>query len=252
MVVDRASLRVVSANLRIADMLARDQHSMVGMQLADLSCEPERDLTSQGHYEEVALRRGDDFPVHVEMEVAHVDHAEHGELAAYIARDSTERRLLETELVAKHAALYTAHADLEKAHKQLGEAHKQLGETKVELERRNHEIAMLAWRAAMGEVVAGIAHHLNNPVGALMSTVRQLEKLVERLPSELRLDYTRLLSRVTQISRRIETNVGAIVQATRANAVDDAHGRPELPPELANVLSSFSERLDDIPTKEKS
>jgi len=211
----------------------------------ELSCEPDRDLMSQGHYEEVALRRSDDFPVHVEMEVAHVDHPEYGALAAYMARDTTERRLLENELLAKHAALYTAHAELEKAHKQLND-------TKVELERRNHDIAMLAWRAAMGEVVAGIAHHLNNPVGALSSTVRLLDRLTEKLPAELRVEYTRLLTRISQIARRIESNVGAIEQATRANAIDDENGRPELPPELANVLSSFSERMDDIPTKEKS
>jgi len=64
----------------------------------------------------------------------------------------SERRLLERELVAKHAALYAAHADLERAHAQLGEA-------KRELEARNQQIALLAWRAAMGELVAGIAHH---------------------------------------------------------------------------------------------
>jgi signal transduction histidine kinase len=244
-VVDRIREHIVSANLRFADMLQRDQGSLIGMSLASLSCEPERDLMAQGHYEEVALRRGDDFPVHVEMQVAHVDHPEHGALAAYMARDTTERRRLEGELLAKHAALYMAHAELEKAHKQLGE-------TKVELERRNHEIAMLAWRAAMGEVVAGIAHHLNNPVGALSSTVRLLQRLNEKLPTELRAEYTRLLTRITQAAQRIESNVGAIVQATRANAIDDENGRRELPPELANVLSSFSERLDDIPTKEKS
>ena len=244
-VVDRSTRRIVSANVRVADMLCRDQDSLVGMTLAELSDDPDRDLLEQGHYEEVALRRGDDFPVRVEMEVAHVDNPEHGALAAFMARDTTERRALENELLAKHAALYLAHAELEKANKQLKE-------TKVELERRNHEIAMLAWRATMGEVVAGIAHHLNNPVAALGSTVKRLEKMVEPLPAELRPDYTRYLTRIAEIARRIESNVGAIVQASRANAIDDANGRPELPPELRTVLSSFSERMDDIPTKEKS
>lgn len=243
-VVDRRTQRIVSSNVRAADMLAREPGSLMGMPLAELSCEPERDLLAHGHYEEVALRRGDDYPIYVELEVAHVDTEEHGPLAAYMARDTSERRLLEQELHAKHTALYTAYADLERAHAQLSD-------TKSELETRNHEIAMLAWRAAMGELVAGIAHHLNNPVGALASTVRRLEKLATQIPGDVRTECERLLTRVAQITHRIEHNVAAIVQASRSNAMEDggAKGR-ELPPELASVLSTFAERMDDIPTKE--
>jgi PAS domain S-box-containing protein len=239
-VVDRRTQRIVSANVRAGDMLARESSSLIDMPLAELSAEPERDLLAHGHYEEVALHRGDGYPIYVELEVAHVETDEHGPLAAYMARDTSERRLLEQELHAKHTALYSAYADLERAHAQLSE-------TKHELENRNHEIAMLAWRAAMGELVAGIAHHLNNPVGALASTVRRLQKLVPQLPEELRAEHDRLLTRVSQIARRIESNVAAIVQASRSDG--SSPGR-EVPPEIATVLASFSERMDDIPTKE--
>lgn len=241
-IVDRSG-RVLSANLRAADMLARDVNELVGMMLEDLIAEP-RDLWPQGHYEDVAFRRSDGYPVYAELHVAHVETPEHGPVAAYMARDTSERRLLEGELLAKHTALFTAHADLERAHGQLEIA-------KLELETRNHEIALLAWRAAMGELVAGIAHHLNNPVGALASTVRRLETLVAKLPSDDRVEHTRLLSRVAQITRRIESNVAAIVKASQSNSLGDVQNRPELPPELATVLTSFAERLDDIPTKEQ-
>lgn len=243
LIVDRATSRVVSANVRAADMFARDAEQLVGLSMSELVLESDRDVSAPGRYEDVALRRGDDYPVYVTMQVAHVETPEHGELAAYMARDTSERRLLECEVMAKHTALFQAHAELERAHAQLTE-------TKAELEHRNQEIAMLAWRAAMGELVAGIAHHLNNPVGALASTVRRLGILVAKLPPESRLELERLLARVGQIARRIESNVGAIVHASRANAVDNNAGRPELPPELASVLSTFAERLDDIPTKE--
>ena len=243
LIVQRATGRVVSANVRAADMFAHRTDELVGALFDDLIFEPERELSQPGHYEDVALRRGDDYPVYVTMQVAHVDLAEHGALAAYMARDTSERRLLESEVIAKHTALFIAHAELERAHAQLGE-------TKAELERRNREIAMLAWRAAMGELVAGIAHHLNNPVGALASTVRRLTLLAAKVPSEARGDFERLLHRAAQIARRIESNVAAIVQASQVSVVDTATGRPELPPELAAVLSTFAEQLDDIPTKE--
>lgn len=243
LIVQRSSELVVSANVRAADMFARHVDELIGVPFRELMLEEDRDLGTPGRYDDVALRRSDDFPVYVTLQVAHVSTASHGELAAYMARDTSERRILESEVIAKHTALFVAHAELERAHAQLADS-------KVELENRNREIAMLAWRAAMGELVAGIAHHLNNPVGALASTVRRLSSIAATVPGSARVDFERLLARVAQISRRIESNVAAIIQATRSNAIDGPTGQPELPPELAGVLDAFAEKLDDIPTKE--
>jgi PAS domain S-box-containing protein len=241
-IVERTTHRIVSANVSAADLLGCELDGLVGAALADLTYEAGRELDLPGHYEEVALRRRDGYPVYVELHVALVESPEHGPLAAYMARDTSERRNLERELVAKHSALFTAYADLEKAHRLLSE-------TKIELEARNGEIAMLAWRAATGELVAGMAHHLNNPVGALSSTTLRLSVLVHRLPDEDKGEWLRLLTRMEQVARRIETNVAAIGRATRSNAHD---GPAEVPPELRSVVETFAQRLDEIPTKERS
>jgi signal transduction histidine kinase len=240
-IVDPATQRIVSANARAAEMLSREVDSLIGVSLDGLELEG-RDLRSPGHYEDVALRGSDDYPVYVGLNVVHLE-VDGRALAAYSARDTSERRLLQRELVAKHSALYTAHADLERAHAQLSA-------TKQELEARNQEIALLAWRAAMGELVAGIAHHLNNPVGALASTLRRLEGLVRALPDAHRGELERLLVRVAQLARRIESTVATIVTASRSTAQRVPGGR-ELPPELVSVLSMFTEQLEDIPTKEQ-
>lgn len=242
-IVERTTRRIVSANVRAADLLGCELDNLVGVLLEDLIFEADRNLDLAGHYEEVALKRRDDYPIYVELHVALVDAPDHGPLAAYMARDTSERRNLERELVAKHSALFTAYADLEKAHASLAEA-------KRELEQRNGEIAMLAWRAATGELVAGMAHHLNNPVGALASTTRRLGVLVHKLPESERGEWLRLLGRIEQVSRRIETNVAAIERATRANA--DGNTSAEVPPELRSVVETFAQRLDEIPTKERA
>jgi signal transduction histidine kinase len=241
-IVDRSTQRIVSANVRVHELVARDVGEVIGRTLEQFLFEP-RDISYDGTYEEVGLRRGDDYPVFVTLTVSHIEHPTHGDLTAFTARDTTERRSLERELVAKHSALFAAHADLEAAYKELRE-------TQRELETRNREIAMLAWRAAVGELVAGIAHHLNNPLGALQSTTRHMSDKVKALPPEYRPDLDRLLERVTKIALRIESNVNAIVKASRSATA--AGPQPELPRELDSVFETLSKRLDDIPTKDPS
>jgi len=55
-VVDRASLRIVAANVPAAEMLHHDVDSLIGVSLCDLLIEPGRDIMAPGHYEDVALR----------------------------------------------------------------------------------------------------------------------------------------------------------------------------------------------------
>jgi PAS domain S-box-containing protein len=242
-VVDRATQRVVSANVRAAELLHRDTASLIGVSLAELVLEHERDLASPGRYEDVALRGSDGYPVYVELQVAHVRTADAGEVTALAARDISERRMLERELVAKHTALHTAYADLERAHLELGDA-------KRSLEARNQQIALLAWRAAMGELVAGIAHHLNNPVGALASTLRRIAAAIAGLPAGPHVELDRLLGRAAELSHRIELSVGAIVEASRSTVRTESAGR-ELPPELSAQLSAFAAQLEHLPMKDQ-
>lgn len=231
-VVERASARIVSANVRAEEMLSREVGSLVGVSLAEIFFD-DRDLGAPGHYEEVALRGSDDYPVYAEITVVHVELPDHGPLAAFTARDTSERRSLSRELVAKHAALFTAHA---------------------ELEARNQEIALLAWRATMGELVAGIAHHLNNPVGALASTLRRLTAAAANVPDPPRGELDPLLARAERITRRIEGSVAAIVEASRATTRRTPRTphtiTGELPPELAAALATFHAQLEDLPTKD--
>jgi len=70
------------------------------------------------------------------------------------------------------------------------------------------------------------------------------------LPDDQRGELDRMFGRVTELSRRIESNVAAIVQASRsaaqAGALAASFSR------AASALSAFVEKLEDIPTKDPS
>ena len=222
---------VAAANARATTLLGRSVADLLGIELGSLALEADEDLVAPGIYEDIVLRGSGDFPIYVAIQIDRICAPEAGELVIYTLRDLSPRRSLEGEVVAKHRALFIAH--------------RQLTEAKAELENRNKEVAMLAWRAAVGEVVSGIAHHLNNPVAALTSTLRRLNRAVAALPAEQRAELEQILTRVDKLAARVETNVGAIVSASRADAMESFEKDVQLPPELAAALAKFAGNIDD-------
>ncbi len=87
-------------------------------------------------------------------------------------------------------------------------------------------------------------------LGALATTLHRMQVQVDGIPQEHRGDLDRLVARIAQICRRVEFNVTAIVSATRSH--NPSPGPTELPPELAAALSQFADKLDEIPTKDRS
>lgn len=115
---------------------------------------------------------------------------------------------------------------------------------------QNRAFAMLAWRAAMSEVVSGIAHHINNPVGALLSTLRRLRMSIGKLPLEQRTELEALYTRLDTLAQRIDRKVGLIVSASRLDAIRDFESEHELPAELVTALATFAGHLEELKQRE--
>ncbi|HVV87273.1 MAG TPA: ATP-binding protein [Kofleriaceae bacterium] len=251
-VVALADRRVIAANQRFEELLGRPNADVVGQPVTSVLAFEVGDLRDSsilehpGHYEDVALTKDDGYPLYVTLTVAHVEHPELGQVAACLARDTTERGALERELLAKHSALYAAHAELERL---VGE----LRTTQRQLEDRNHEISVMAgqvsrfgWRAAIGELCAGIAHNLNNPVGALLSTLRTLGLKVAASDRPDKAELEALLTRARTSATRIEEHVAAVVSVNRVGSLDAAPRNLDLAHELDTALTLFSGRLGPI------
>jgi signal transduction histidine kinase len=182
LIADRDTWRVVSANQRACELLARRRSQMIGVVIDDVLAGANLDVS-----------------------ITHVDVPAHGPLSAVTLRD---------------------------------------------VAAQNRKVAMLAWRAAMGEVVSGVAHHINNPVAALLSTLRRLRASIGKLPSELRTELDALYLRLDTLAQRIDRKVALIVSASRSDGIMGFESGHELPPELVAALSSFSGRLDDLQRRE--
>lgn len=166
------------------------------------------------------------------------------------------RRLLACVVrsAARRSELPTRPPELRAFHADEGALVAELCAAKGALEDRNREIAVLAgqlsrfgWRAAVGELVAGIAHHLNNPVGALTSTLRRIEHKVAALAdSPAREELGALVQRSRDISLRIEANVGAVVRTHSAGAAEASRQWLVLSDEIETALAMFADRLQRV------
>ena len=253
-VVDRASHRILSANERLADMVGYAPRTLVGTAAAELFADPPRHddgeiahvIDRAGLHEEVALRRLDGYRLYVVLTVAHIEHGS-GPLAACLARDATERRRLEREVISKHTALYAAHADLERAFASLAETQRHLDERNREIAMLGAQLAHVGRRAAIGEFSAGIAHSMNNPMGALASTVRQIAARVARHPdAQLRDDLARFIERSQRALTQLEGIVSAVHRSHRSGTLDMRSQSLDLAREIDNALSLFEAHLGGI------
>ncbi len=243
---------ILSANRHLEELVGRSMHSIVGSPASKLFDEDERAgqwddriAARAGLHEDVRLRRLDGFPVFVSLTVAHL-HQGDSPLVACIARDTTERRNLERDLIAKHTALYAAHAELGRTVEQLKEAQGCLEDRNRELAALGSQFAQAAQRAAIGEFSAGIAHSMNNPMAALSSALRQISRRVERNgTAELKDELSRFLQRSTGAVGRMETIVDAVRRAHKSGSLPSSAQSVNIADELRTALTLFEQRMGE-------
>ena len=97
-----------------------------------------------------------------------------------IVRDVSERKNLEESLLRKTSKLEKAQAELERTNLDLIKSYSELKETQSRILQQEK-------MASIGQLAAGIAHEINNPMGFITSNLGSLEKYVERISEYL--DY---------------------------------------------------------------
>jgi two-component system C4-dicarboxylate transport sensor histidine kinase DctB len=85
-------------------------------------------------------------------------------LALALFRDFNEKKQMERELITKHAELRDAYVQLEKKN--------------AELTTMQETLVQAGKMAALGELAAGIAHELNQPLQGIRGYAQELQELI--------------------------------------------------------------------------
>ncbi len=204
-----------------------------------------------GTYEDIAILRKDGYVTLVDVSVRRVQ-GSHSKLSLAIFRDVSEKKRMERELITKHAELRNAYFQLEKQN--------------AELHSMQETLVQSGKMAALGELAAGIAHELNQPLQGIRGYAQELQAIALPLitqPEALKqttesikevisnadkmakiIDYLRAFTRkstesheFTNVHDRIEEALKMLSRqfATRGIEVN-RHFAENLPPIYANAL----------------
>lgn len=165
--------RIDSANQAIEDMTAFLKSELEGQSINQLIPDPtskhiperSRPLRAEffsmpGTYEDIVILRKDGYVRLVELSVRIVSGSD-GNLALALFRDVTEKKRMERELITKHAELRNAYFQLEKKN--------------AELQSMQETLVQAGKMAALGELAAGIAHELNQPLQGIRGYAQELQ-----------------------------------------------------------------------------
>jgi PAS domain S-box-containing protein len=122
-------------------------------------------FSTPGTYEDIAILRKDGYIKFVDCTVRIVTSDGSGAFAQALFRDITEKKRMERELITKHTELRNAYVQLER--------------TNAELQSMQETLVQSGKMAALGELAAGIAHELNQPLQGIRGYAQELQYLIE-------------------------------------------------------------------------
>lgn len=238
-ILELSSARIVHANEHLELLTGFPIDELLGVEVSVLSPHAEdvpgreRPLCAEvtnrpGLHEEIAMARSDGFTAIVTLRVAHIER-DGRSLAVCIARDETERRMLERELITKHVALLEAHQDLAARQREIAEL--------------SQRVAATSKRAMLGEIVAEVAHALNNPLGALISSLRLLERIPVEVSEADAPRYERSLARCRQLSARLARVVDDLRVTCREGTVPKGGVSCDLSEQVHSALAVVDHRV---------
>jgi two-component system phosphoglycerate transport system sensor histidine kinase PgtB len=150
--------------------------------------------------------------------------------------DATERKQTQDELEKR---VRERTADLHRAIEQLQQEILERRHAEAVLKETQADLVQAAKLAALGQMAAGIAHELNQPLAALRSYIHNVGRLIEMQRAEESVD---VLARMTHLTERM-ANISKHLK-NLARRPSDRMGKVDLKKAIDNTLALFESRLE--------
>ena len=147
-------------------------------------------FSAPGTYEDLAVRKKDGYVRYVDLSVRVIQSGGKS-LSMALLRDITEKKQMERELITKHSELRNAYFQLEKQN--------------AELQAMQDTLVQSGKMAALGELAAGIAHELNQPLQGIRGYAQEIRELSSPLiqnnmyTGEIEVGFREIISNVDKM-----------------------------------------------------
>jgi PAS domain S-box-containing protein len=220
LLVDRDSATILSANRRLQELTGYPATELHGAPVNTLFPDPNKNpgprhrsalfskemLAHSGFYEDMALLRKDGYLAFATLSVKNLSAERTGgqSVAFCIMHDMGAKKSMERDLLEKHWELKRAYEELERAH--------------IELKSAQEALVQAGKLAALGELAAGVAHELNQPLSGIMGFGQELERVLkEKFPDATALDFA---NEVNKNATRMKKIIQQLREFTRRSVED--------------------------------
>lgn len=112
-------------------------------------------------------------------------------------RNNSERIKAEQAKEKAYEQAFLLNQDLREANKQLEESHVELADAYKQLKNSQVQVLQQEKMASIGQLAAGVAHEINNPIGFITSNLGSLDKYLVRLQQFIQLQEQLLHSNIS-------------------------------------------------------